>query len=229
MSMQKILVSMTAAAAFAVSAPGLAQSAAGGAGVSVGGSAGGGVGIGIGGTGGGIGVGGSGGAGVGGSIGAGTGMGGLGGIGDIGASARSGASGHGAANVANRGGSANWGSAINMRASTSTSRSQARLSSQGSASASATGIANANENSVLSVAANGGSLASLTVGMTVVDGAGATIGTVNRIVTSADGKVRMVLVASANGRGMIRMTPAQLSVNGSLATTTMAMASRSRR
>jgi len=118
----------------------------------------------------------------------------------------------------------------------------ARMNSMGSANASPTGIANANANSALnsttgttirtnSAAADrmfpgtkttttvqSGSLSGLTTGMTLTSN-GTTVGTVQQIRTSTNGRVSVVLVQGTNGR-MFAIPAGKLSlVNGTLTTT----------
>ena len=92
--------------------------------------------------------------------------------------------------------------------------------SQGLQHASPTGIAHASPNSVLargSVQAT--ALPGLTTGLTVNDSTGASIGTVNQIVTGTDGSIRAVIVTKTDG-GTIRLAPTTLSISGGVVTTT---------
>lgn len=63
-------------------------------------------------------------------------------------------------------------------------------------------------------------LPGLDTGLTVKGHGGATIGTVSRIVTGTDGKIRLVVVTSPTGR-TIRLVPNTLSISGGIVTTTM--------
>lgn len=91
--------------------------------------------------------------------------------------------------------------------------------SQGPMHASATGIAHANAHSVLSGGStSGGTLTGLTTGMAVQFN-GNTVGTVSRVVTSADGTVRRVLVTGTDGRTH-SLSPTDLTLSGGVLTTT---------
>ena len=101
----------------------------------------------------------------------------------------------------------------------SMNRADARLNSQGPMHASETGIAHASANSVLSGdTVVGGPLTGLTVGAEVVDSTGARIGTVERVASSSDGTIRRILVRSTNGHRMITLSPANVSLSGSILT-----------
>lgn len=69
-------------------------------------------------------------------------------------------------------------------------------------------------------------LVGLRTGLVVRNRAGVRIGTVSRILTSADGSVRSVLVARARGRGHLRLAPETLHVGGGVVTTTAAQVNR---
>lgn len=62
-------------------------------------------------------------------------------------------------------------------------------------------------------------LLGLRTGLVVRNRAGVRVGTVSRIVTSADGTVRSVLVARARGQGHLRLAPDALRVDGNVVTT----------
>jgi hypothetical protein len=98
----------------------------------------------------------------------------------------------------------------------------ATTNSQGLQHASPTGIAHANSNSVLArgaVAAT--ALPGLTTGLTVQNSSGTTIGTISRIVTGANGSIRLVIVTTATGQ-TLRLAPSTLSISGGVVTTTTA-------
>ena len=101
-------------------------------------------------------------------------------------------------------------------------RTQARARSQGRAHASDRGIERSNENSVLHDAdVIAPDLSALATGLTVRNSNGVTIGTVDRIVRSNDGRIRSVLVSGADGqRRTIQLRPGTLSVSGDIVTTT---------
>ena len=69
-------------------------------------------------------------------------------------------------------------------------------------------------------AVQAGVLPGLNTGLTVKGNGGATIGTVSRIVTGTDGKIRLVVATSPTGR-TIRLLPNTLSISGGIVTTTM--------
>lgn len=97
----------------------------------------------------------------------------------------------------------------------------ARTNSQGLMHASFTAIERANSRSALARdAVRASALPGLSTGLTVKGRGGATVGTVSRIVTGTDGKIRLVVASSTSGR-MIRLAPNTLSVSGSTVTTTM--------
>lgn len=97
----------------------------------------------------------------------------------------------------------------------------ARANSQGLMHASITAIERANSRSALARSAvRASALPGLNTGLTVKGRSGATIGTVSRIVTGADGKIRLVVASSSTGR-TIRLAPNTLSVSGGTVTTTM--------
>ncbi|HEU4704377.1 MAG TPA: hypothetical protein VFS45_01515 [Sphingomicrobium sp.] len=97
-----------------------------------------------------------------------------------------------------------------------TMRATARAKSKGPAHASTTGIAHSSPSSVLhgSTVATG-PLSGLAIGSTVTDSNGNAVGTVRKILASADGTVRKVLVRSANGRRTIPLAASALSLSGS--------------
>lgn len=100
-------------------------------------------------------------------------------------------------------------------------RVSTRSNSQGLMHASFTAIARANSRSALARSAvRASALPGLNTGLTVKGRGGATIGTVSRIVTGADGKIRLVVASSSTGR-TIRLAPNTLSVSGGTVTTTM--------
>jgi hypothetical protein len=99
-------------------------------------------------------------------------------------------------------------------------RARARVNSQGPARASVRARARANENSVLRADLLPPNLVGLRTGLVVRNSAGVRVGTVSRIVTSDDGRVRTVLVAREGRRGTIALTPRTLRVDGDLVTTT---------
>ena len=101
-------------------------------------------------------------------------------------------------------------------------RTERRARSQGPAHASDRAIARANENSVLhgTVRPPGANLGGLRSGLTVRNSAGTTLGTIRRVNRSADGSVRSVLVASADGPRTIPVRPGTLSISGDIVTTT---------
>jgi len=109
-------------------------------------------------------------------------------------------------------------------------RTEARSRSQGPAHASATGIAHANQNSVLAGATTNVSLGGLSTGMIVRDTQGMTIGTVSRVIRSADGSVRNVLVATESGRRrIVPLAPETLTLSGDAVITTRLATSNQRR
>jgi hypothetical protein len=101
-------------------------------------------------------------------------------------------------------------------------RTDARVNSQGPAHASDRAIERADENSVLhgTVRPPRADLSSLRAGLTVRNSAGTTLGTIRRVNRSADGSVRSVLVASADGPRTIPVRPGTLSISGDVVTTT---------
>ncbi|HZZ35666.1 MAG TPA: hypothetical protein VFE03_08070 [Caulobacteraceae bacterium] len=97
----------------------------------------------------------------------------------------------------------------------------ARDNSRGPDNASDQALGKANSHSVLSGHAPRGSLAGLSVGQTLHDTNGATIGQISRVVRSPDGKVRNVLVSTGSDkRRMVRIAPGTITVAGGVATTT---------
>lgn len=110
------------------------------------------------------------------------------------------------------------GSRAGVRDSTSLS---ARANSQGVMHASFRSIERASPRSALARGAVQASvLPGLDTGLTVKGNGGATIGTVSRIVTGTDGKIRLVVATSPTGR-TIRLLPNTLSISGGVVTTTM--------
>jgi hypothetical protein len=99
-------------------------------------------------------------------------------------------------------------------------RTRARVNSQGPVHANIRARTRANENSVLRADLLPPNLVGLRTGLTVRNRAGARIGTISRIVTSDDGRVRTVLVTGADGRHRIRLSPSTIIVDGDVATTT---------
>jgi hypothetical protein len=100
-------------------------------------------------------------------------------------------------------------------------RDLARANSGGAENANEKALEKANENSVLfnSTTVTSGALSGLTVGQTVTGTSGTALGTVQRIVTSKDGTVRVVFVTGTNGRSYA-LSPSTLSLsNGVLVTT----------
>lgn len=93
--------------------------------------------------------------------------------------------------------------------------------SQGPLHASATGIAHANSHSVLAGGSVAGTaLTGLTTNMQVLNSNGTNIGTVSRVVTDANGNVRLVIVTNSTTRRTFRLAPSTLRINGSSVTTT---------
>lgn len=64
-----------------------------------------------------------------------------------------------------------------------------------------------------------GALPGLATGLMVKGSGGATIGTVSRIVTGTDGRIRLLVATSSSGR-TIRIAPNTLSISGGVVTTT---------
>jgi sporulation protein YlmC with PRC-barrel domain len=100
-------------------------------------------------------------------------------------------------------------------------RGESRVNSQGPLNADERAMYRANENSVLRGTSNDfGNLAGLRIGLSVVNRNGTTIGTVSRVVTDHQGRVRTVLVTGADGqRRRIRLAPRTVSVSGDVVTT----------
>jgi hypothetical protein len=93
--------------------------------------------------------------------------------------------------------------------------------SQGLMHASLTAIERASPRSALARSAvRPSTLPGLNAGLTVKGSGGATIGTVSRVVTGTDGKIRLVIASSQTGR-TIRLAPNTLSISGGVVTTTM--------
>jgi hypothetical protein len=101
-------------------------------------------------------------------------------------------------------------------------RTDARVNSQGPAHASDRAIERADDNSVLhgTVRPPRADLSALRAGLTVRNSAGTTLGTIRRVNRSADGSVRSVLIASADGHRTIPVRPGTLSISGDVVTTT---------
>ena len=101
-------------------------------------------------------------------------------------------------------------------------RTDARVNSQGPNHASDRAIERADEHSVLhgTVRPPRADLSALRAGLTVRNSAGTTLGTIRRVNRSADGSVRSVLIASANGHRTIPVRPGTLSISGDVVTTT---------
>ena len=127
--------------------------------------------------------------------------------------------GHGGGHGAGAGAHGNMGGQSGRGIDT---RTDARADSQGPAHASDRAIVRANESSVLhgTVRPPGTDLSSLRAGLTMRNSAGTTLGTIRRVNRSADGSVRSVLVASANGSRTIPVRPGSLSISGHVVTTT---------
>ena len=97
----------------------------------------------------------------------------------------------------------------------------ARANSQGVMHASFRAIERASPKSALARGAVQASvLPGLNTGLTVKGNGGTTIGTVSRVVTGTDGKIRLVVATSPTGR-TIRLLPNTLSISGGIVTTTM--------
>jgi len=110
------------------------------------------------------------------------------------------------------------GHRLAMRASTKASMG---AKSQGLLHASITAIEHASPRSALARGAvQASALPGLNTGATVKGKGGTTIGTVSRIVTGTDGKIRLVVATTSTGR-TIRLVPNTLSISGGVVTTTM--------
>jgi hypothetical protein len=150
----------------------------------------------------------------------------------------------GAANAAAAQQNASPGSAVNAtgaltgqggvnasvdKADTDDGASNGRVNRQGPANASATGVANANANAGLATA-TAPDLTMIRAGQTVRTAAGATLGVISKVERSADGTVRNVLVAGADGQKKVtRLAPDSLSLSGDVVTTTAASAGAEKR
>ncbi|HEV2818534.1 MAG TPA: hypothetical protein VGW40_15080 [Allosphingosinicella sp.] len=101
-------------------------------------------------------------------------------------------------------------------------RTDARVHSQGPAHASDRAIERADDSSVLhgTVRPPRTDLSALRAGLTVRTSGGTTLGTIRRVNRGADGSVRSVLIASANGHRTIPVRPGTLSISGDVVTTT---------
>jgi hypothetical protein len=107
-----------------------------------------------------------------------------------------------------------------VRATAHTNLSTRAVNSQGLMHASFRSIERASANSVLARNAVATSaLPGLATGLTVKGNGGATLGTVSRVVTGADGKIRLVVATSSAGQ-TIRLAPDKLSISGGVVTTT---------
>jgi len=96
----------------------------------------------------------------------------------------------------------------------------AGANSQGAANANLGAVAKANDNSALAAGAVASSaLPGLTTGLSVKDSAGASLGTVNQVVTGEDGSIRLVVINGADGKTH-RLMPDKLSISGGVVTTT---------
>jgi hypothetical protein len=90
----------------------------------------------------------------------------------------------------------------------------------GSMKTSPTGAASATENAGPTSATAPADLSGLKTGLTVKDSTGATIGTVSKVQKTKAGKVRTVMVSSADGKRTMHLAPSTLSVSGDVVTTT---------
>jgi hypothetical protein len=139
--------------------------------------------------------------------------------GGVGASGSMGGGGHGGGVGASgtMGGGGSLGGGLNAHVNAG---SAATLNSQGLLNASPTGIAHANPNSVLARGAvSGTSLPGLMNGLTVMNSAGTTLGTVSQVVTDSSGNIRLVIVTSPTGQ-TLRLAPSTLSISNNVVTTT---------
>lgn len=110
------------------------------------------------------------------------------------------------------------------KADTDDGASNGRVNRQGPANASATGVANANANAGLA-STTAPDLTTLRAGQTVRNAAGTTLGTISKIERTADGTIKNVLVAGADGqKKVMRLAPSSLSLSGDVVTTTEAAA-----
>jgi hypothetical protein len=101
-----------------------------------------------------------------------------------------------------------------------TTRATAAANSQSLMHASLNAIAHASPKSALARAAvDASALPGLGTGLTVKGSGGATIGTVSRVVTGPDGKIRLVVATSPGGK-TIRLAPNALSISGGVVTKT---------
>ena len=106
-------------------------------------------------------------------------------------------------------------SALHARMTTRTRGSMSRSLMH----ASLTAISHASPRSALARASvSRSALPGLTTGLTVKGNGGTTVGTVSRIVTGTDGRIRLLLATSSSGR-TIRLAPNTLSISGGVVTT----------
>ena len=110
----------------------------------------------------------------------------------------------------------NTGSALHAQATTRVRGA----TSQSLMHASLTAISRASPRSALARASvPRAALPGLATGLTVKGNGGTTIGTVSRIVTGTDGRIRLLVATSSSGR-TIRIAPNTLSISGGVVTTT---------
>lgn len=108
-----------------------------------------------------------------------------------------------------------------LRARSRTNLAMRASKSQGLQHASITAIEHASPHSVLARSSvRSSALPGLTTGLMVKGTGGTTIGTVSRVVTGTDGRIRLVVATSTTGR-MIRLAPNTLTISGGIVTTTM--------
>ena len=107
-------------------------------------------------------------------------------------------------------------------------REEARSGSRAPVRASSRARTRANANSVIA-GTSVGAAAALRSGMVVRDTNGVTIGTVSRVLVDGDGRVRNVLVRSADRSRTIPLSPTALSVSGGVVTSTRLATTRRRR
>jgi hypothetical protein len=106
-------------------------------------------------------------------------------------------------------------------------RDEARVRSRAPLRASARARTRANANSVI-YGTSVGAAAALRSGMLVRDTNGVTIGTVSRVNVDGDGRIRNVLVRSADRTRTIPLSPTVLSVSGDVVTSTRLATSQRR-
>ena len=107
-------------------------------------------------------------------------------------------------------------------------RDEARVRSRAPERASARARTRANANSVIA-GTSVGAAAALRSGMIVRDTNGVTIGTVSRVNVDGSGRIRNVLVRSADRTRTIPLSPTVLSVSGDVVTSTRLATSQRRR